>query len=191
MDLRYHDKISGLFLIKLLLFIIITSPPDLHLRSPPARPTSPRLSAVTGGVSGNSRLDAGSKISSMVVPIVRMVESSPFTQVRVRSNPEKFSGPCLKIFNHTLIENFWSICMNRGSGRYREINFGVRSESSSLLSPKQAFLSLFTYFSPSGIRSALQLSPIELFLEPDLYRIPPNGAQYAVFKKDISPFFAN
>jgi len=72
-----------------------------------------------------------------------------------------------------------------------EIHVGVRRERYSFRAPKQPFLSLFTYFSPSGIRSAIQLSPIELFLEPDLCQIQPNGAHFAVFRKDIAPFLAN
>jgi hypothetical protein len=73
----------------------------------------------------------------------------------------------------------------------REIHVDVRREDISIWPPKQAFLSFSTYFSPSGKRSARQLSPIELFLEPDLCHIQPNGAQYAVLRKHIAPFFAN
>jgi len=72
-----------------------------------------------------------------------------------------------------------------------QINVDIRRKKSPILPPKQPFLSLFTYISPSGKRSAFQLSPIELLLEPNLCRFQPNGAQYAVFRKYIAPFFAN
>jgi len=81
------------------------------------------------------------------------------------------------------------------------MNQGVRKDAYNLrrytmrefftFTPKQPFLSLSTHFSPSDKRSALQLSPIELFLEPDLYQIQPNGAHFSVFRNDISPFSVN
>ena len=82
MDLLYHNKNSGFFVIKILLFTITSSLPGLRLCINLARPTCNRFQQERGGLAKNSRLDIGLKISSMVVPIVRMVESSPFTQVR-------------------------------------------------------------------------------------------------------------
>jgi hypothetical protein len=58
----------------------------------------------------------------------------------------------------------------------------VIRETSFPLPPKQAFLSLFTYFSPSDKRSASQKRLLAFFFEPNLCRIPPNRAHTEGFR---------
>jgi hypothetical protein len=52
----------------------------------------------------------------------------------------------------------------------------IRRENSSIRPPKQPFLSLSTYISPSGKRSAIQKRPLAYISEPALCRIQQNGA---------------
>jgi hypothetical protein len=64
----------------------------------------------------------------------------------------------------------------------REIHDDVRRVNSSVLPPKQPFLSFSTYFSPYGKRSAIQKHLLAFFFKPNLHRIRPNGAHSEVFR---------
>jgi len=77
------------------------------------------------------------------------------------------------------------------STRNREIHVGVRSEDTSVLTPKQPLLSFFTYFSPSGMWSPVQKRLLAHFSEPDSCQNQSNGRHIRDMIKQRTWFFVN